>query len=54
METPRVMLGENEEVGLMPSNNHIGCARSKVAHQRVGFHQSFKDNVKLKVMIHLV
>lgn len=47
------MLGGNEKVGPTPSNNHITCSESKVAHQRISFHQSFGNNVKVKVMEHL-
>lgn len=48
------MLRENKKVGLMPSNNHITCSESKVAHQRISIHLSFKNNVKVKVMLHFV
>lgn len=54
VKTPRVMLGENEKIGPMPSNNHITCSESKVAHQTIGFLRSSKNNVKFKVIIHRI
>lgn len=53
-KNPRVMLGENEKVGLMLSNSHVICSKSRLAHHRIAFLRSFAANVKVKVMIHFV
>lgn len=53
-EKPQSHVAREWKSRAMPSNNHMTCFESKVAHQRICFHWSFKNNVKVKVMIHLV